>query len=656
VEIEGAIVWSGLAPRIAPREIRVLGRKPLPQAEPADLVRLFGGGDNARRLALTGIVQGWRDEGPCWRLLFSCESRSIAVELPKTRFPDPPEPLVDADVQVAGVVRSIFNTRGEFVAPAVQVARGEDLTVLVPPSAPPFGSTEVPLEAIGTFRQRPFLGHRFRTRGTVSFIVPGTLFLQEGKGGVRVDLAGGRDRPSPLEPGDVVEVAGFLSMSRQVGGIIEAEARRIGSGPPPEPLAVDVAEIVGSNLRHRARATVAPEGSYDGCLVRCLARLEGIDTVGPGIALALDSAGTIFNATLYEPLPPTPDDPWPPIGSNVAVTGIVEIDREPVAVGDVQVASPILRRVDIILRSPADVTPLRPPPWWTPARLAAAVGGLAALALGAGIWVLQLRREVARQTARAVAEATARREAALEYEITLRERNRIAANLHDTVLQSLTGIGWQLKACGKSLPPVPAGDGDSPAAHLAMADKMIDHAAGQLRGTVWSLRALQADGRPFSEALDDLADSLGAGHAARVEVRADPAADDLPVPVTGNLLLVIQEALHNALHHGEPRLVTIAATVDRAAGSITVTVADDGPGFEPGSEPGPKQGHFGVAGMRERVNRLGGRIGVESGPGRGTVVTARVPLDAAAAGGQDRSERGEPGHHRPDGPLAERGA
>jgi len=309
VEIEGAIVWSGFAPRIAPREIRVLGRKPLPQAEPADLVRLFGGGDNARRLALTGIVQGWRDEGPCWRLLFSCESRSIAVELPKTRFPDPPEPLVDADVQVAGVVRSIFNTRGEFVAPAVQVARGEDLTVLVPPSAPPFGSTEVPLEAIGTFRQRPFLGHRFRTRGTVSFIVPGTLFLQEGKGGVRVDLAGGRDRPSPLEPGDVVEVAGFLSMSRQVGGIIEAEARRIGSGPPPEPLAVDVAEIVGSNLRHRARATVAPEGSYDGCLVRCLARLEGIDTVGPGIALALDSAGTIFNATLYEPLPPTPDDP-----------------------------------------------------------------------------------------------------------------------------------------------------------------------------------------------------------------------------------------------------------------------------------------------------------------------------------------------------------
>jgi len=229
-----------------------------------------------------------------------------------------------------------------------------------------------------------------------------------------------------------------------------------------------------------------------------------------------------------------------------------------------------------------------------------------------------------------VAEATARREAALEYEITLRERNRIAANLHDTVLQSLTGIGFQLKACGKSVPTEAVGDADSPAAHVAIAEKMVDHAASQLRGTVWSLRALQADGRPFSAALDDLADSLGAGHATRIAARVDPAVDALPMPVTGNLLLVIQEAIHNALHHGAPRTIDVAADVDRDAGTLTVTIRDDGPGFDMGSAPGPKQGHFGLAGMQERVSRLGGSFSIATSPGRGTHITATLPVAATA--------------------------
>jgi signal transduction histidine kinase len=627
VEVVGDVVWNTFAPRLRGRSLRVIGPGELPEPERADLTRLFGGGSDARRVALVGVVQGLRPMQERWRLLFECQSRSIAVEIPRGAFPERPTSLVDADVRIVGVAASIFNTGGEFIAPSVRVARAEDVQVLVPPPAPPFGCAEVPLEALGGFRPRPFLGHRFRTQGTVSFAVPGVVFLQHGTGGVRVDTAGGREVAHGLVPGDRVEVAGFLSMSRYVGGLIEAQTRRLASGPPPEPLAIEAGEIVRTNLLHRDIARVAPEGSYDGCLVRCVARLEGIDTAGPAVALALDADGTLFNAMLYEPLPAGVANPWPPLGSMVAVTGIVEIDRDPVATHDTAVAGPILRRLSILLRSPADMTLLQAPSWWTPRRLATALGGLATVVALAGAWVVALRREVARQTAIAVAESAARREAALEYEITLRERNRIAANLHDTVLQSLTGIGYQIKACGKSVPEEQEADGDSPAAHLAIADKMVDHAASQLRGTVWSLRALQADGRPFSEALDDLADSLSAGHDARVEVRADPAADELPVAVTGNLLLVIQEAVHNALYHAEPRLVTVEARVDRAAETITVTIGDDGHGFAPGSEPGPKQGHFGLAGMRERANRLGGSVAIESNPGRGTVVTAKAPLD-----------------------------
>ena len=637
VEITGGVEWTTFAPRVRARALRILGRQALPEPQRAGLARLFGGGYEATRIEVVGVVQGIRRFGTETRLLFESESRALSIEIDRQVLATLPANLVDADVRVVGVGKSIFNTRGEFIAPSVQVARAEDVAVIVPAPAPPFECFEVPLREIGGFRSRPFLGHRFRTRGTVSFAVPGVVFLLEGNGGVRVETAGGRAVPHGLRAGDRVEVAGFLSMSRQVGGLFEAEVRRIESGPPPQPLPLDAATIVNTNLRHRDIAKVAPEGSYDGCLVRCTGQLEGIDTAGPAITLALNAGGTLFNAVLYEPLPVGRGGPWPPIGSEVAVTGIVEIDRDPVATGEVNVSGPILRRLDIILRDPADVALLRAPPWWTPARLAVALGGLATVAASAGVWVVQLRREVRRQTAIAVAESTARREAALEYEITLRERNRIAANLHDTVLQSLTGIGFQLKACGKNVPDTPDERDDSPAAHLAIADRMVDHAAGQLRSTVWSLRALQADGRPFSEALDDLADALGAGHNTRIEVRVDPTADELPVAVTGNVLLVIQEAIHNALHHAAPRLIAVEAVVDRTAGALAVAVRDDGSGFAPGAEPGPKQGHFGLAGMRERVGRLGGTLSIASGPGQGTAVTATVPLAGHDDSAEERS-------------------
>lgn len=63
---------------------------------------------------------------------------------------------------------------------------------------------------------------------------------------------------------------------------------------------------------------------------------------------------------------------------------------------------------------------------------------------------------------------------------------------------------------------------------------------------------------------------------------------------------------------------------DPPADAIDVTVRDDGKGFTPGTQAGPLQGHFGMQGMRERVERLGGTLRVESAPGRGTAIHARV--------------------------------
>jgi signal transduction histidine kinase len=165
--------------------------------------------------------------------------------------------------------------------------------------------------------------------------------------------------------------------------------------------------------------------------------------------------------------------------------------------------------------------------------------------------------------------------------------------------------------------------------HLGVARKMVEHAADQLRGTVWSLRSLPTEGRTFSDALDELAGRVGAGHAAAMRIHFDPRADEIAAYVAGNLLLIIQEALHNALHHADPRSVEVRVGVDGRGGVVAV-IRDDGRGFEIGTQAGPRQGHFGLAGMRERAERLGGTLEIDSGVGRGATVTVAIPAPETA--------------------------
>jgi signal transduction histidine kinase len=154
---------------------------------------------------------------------------------------------------------------------------------------------------------------------------------------------------------------------------------------------------------------------------------------------------------------------------------------------------------------------------------------------------------------------------------------------------------------------------------------MIAHAAGQVRGTVWSLRSVTADGVPFEESLVRLIDQAAAGHDAHVSLSIAPDLPDLPPLVAGNLLLVLQEAIHNALHHAAPSSVRVSVAADRAAGDVVAEVRDDGRGFTVGEQIGPAQGHFGLDVMRERSQRLGGSLAVVSAPGEGTSITVRVP-------------------------------
>ena len=621
VEVTGIVTPGGYAPTIVASSIRILEPGVLPTPAVADLGRLFTGADDNRRLKVRGVVQGAAaaEESSSWSLILESGSRRILIELAKELFPHEPPELVDAEVEATGVAAAFRNTRGEFIGPRIAVARPEDLVVIVPSGGPPFAAPKVPLGEIARYRVKPLGGHRLRTEGIVSFATPEAIYLQENRGGVRVDFAADGSRPESFQPGDRVEVAGFLDMSRQIGGIVGAVARKIATASPPLPLDVQPAVIAAENQSASRAGAIAESGGYDGCLIRCRATVTGVNSLPDGLTILLSDSNTQLAAELPRDAATQGAIRRIDPGSEVEVTGIVQLGITPRTVGGLTVSHPALQRLTLLVRRAADIVVVRSPPWWTPRRLAIAAGLLAAVAIGAIGWGGMLRREVKRQTDLAVSEATTRREAAIEYEAALRERGRIAADLHDTLLQTMTGIGYKLQICRANL-----GESDPQAiAQVESAERLIEHAGRQLRGTVWSLRAMPDVRRPLPVALGELLHVMSREHSIPIRLLADGVQFPIDDTVGRELLLVVQEAVLNAVHHGRPGHVdvTLAAT---PAGA-TVTVQDDGTGFDVGRQPGMASGHFGMQGMRERVERLGGTCEVTSTRGAGTTVTARVP-------------------------------
>jgi signal transduction histidine kinase len=242
--------------------------------------------------------------------------------------------------------------------------------------------------------------------------------------------------------------------------------------------------------------------------------------------------------------------------------------------------------------------------------------------MGSLVWAWQLRQQLQRKSQQLAAEMHARRDAAIEFQATLRERNRLAANLHDTLLQNISGLNYQLEACETESLPI----AERKSNHLETARRMVQRAQEDLRGTVWALRVLPLHERTFAEALQALAEQLAGGRETKITVATEGELPRLSEFVAGNLLLVAQEAVHNALKHARPAHITINVSAAANGQHITLVVSDDGTGFDSAARPRPNTGHFGLDGMRERIERLGGKLRIESQPGHGTTIHAEVLL------------------------------
>ncbi len=199
-------------------------------------------------------------------------------------------------------------------------------------------------------------------------------------------------------------------------------------------------------------------------------------------------------------------------------------------------------------------------------------------------------------------------------------RNRIAADIHDSVSQQLFGLAYGLNACNQLLAHYP----DALAqvkAQLADLEPLAFAALHQMRSTLWELLPNGLDARHVISGLQRHMAILTMNRPITLEITVTPAFDHWPPELRHQLFLIAQEGVANIARHAQARTAHI--TIAQNNGQALLTIADDGVGFEPGRV---EAGGFGLENMRRRVERLGGTFHSETAPGQGVHLTAAVPL------------------------------
>lgn len=204
------------------------------------------------------------------------------------------------------------------------------------------------------------------------------------------------------------------------------------------------------------------------------------------------------------------------------------------------------------------------------------------------------------------------------------ERRRVAADLHDGVTQAIASLAFHLSAAEVALTE---SEPEFALEQVQAAQQLADLAFTEARTAIAGLRSPVLDDLGLAAGLESLARSV-----PQLVVRVEAADLDLPEHVATALYRIAQESIQNAVKHSGAAAVFVRLDrVDGAEPAVLLVVGDDGRGFDlsqrsytPGD--GPPEPRYGLVGMHERIQLLGGRLTVESSVGSGTTVRAVVPL------------------------------
>jgi signal transduction histidine kinase len=210
--------------------------------------------------------------------------------------------------------------------------------------------------------------------------------------------------------------------------------------------------------------------------------------------------------------------------------------------------------------------------------------------------------------------------------VTERELQRILLDIHDGPVQYMYAALSQLDLLRRALDAA-GGASDAALERLARTRSLLENGLNEVRSFIGAFRPPEFEWRDLRALLEGLVIQHEAATDTRVVLAVDGELPPTDLAVRIALYRVLQEGLSNAYRHGgaDRVIVRLGATGADGGARLRMTIEDNGAGFDVAAARGDD--HFGLRGMRDRVESLGGTLALHSAPGEGTVVTVEVPVE-----------------------------